>query len=401
MRLGWTDMAPEVLQKILIHATAISPIGPPKEWLNLVLTCRHFRNCLSCNSGKFFGTIFAQKFDIAAPVRRLGEAVVWNSAKLEMQRRFDAMNIFRKRRLDDASLTEAFWIAFLMWEDSGRNQKNIKQLLNASLPSFLELFLRERLYLGADTNNGWPFANERNSLAVALLWMTASSSMFLFIILQSLRTIYVLASINAESPGARDKVQELLSPFIFAPFRVSLLSILRQFVSLNNVKYPTSFEPEYLFGPTDDEGMPRTSSTVHGQYPPIHPPPVVVVYFGNNNRKARIPCASLYATLLYFVRAETQGFDVASPREFQRRSQLSGHTTGIYIDDIEDFYNHCRTTFADFPAIDNGVQPNVLDLSLQDVLCQPSYQLGTLSGLWQGSTIVSLFTMKVGLSEHH
>lgn len=357
MRLDWTDMAPEVLQKILIHATATSPIGPPKEWFNLVLTCRHFRDCLSCNSGKLFSTIFAQKFDIAAPIRRLGEAVVRNSAKLEMQRRFDAMNIFRKRRLDDASLTEAFWIAFLMCEDSGRSQKNIKQLLNASLPSFLELFLRERLYLGADTNNGWPFANERNSLAVALLWLTASST-----------------SINAESPGVRDKVQELLSPFIFTPFR-----------------YPTSFEPEYLFGPTDDEGMPRASTTVHGQYPPIHPPPVVVVYFGNNDRKARIPCASLYATLLYFIRAETRGFDVASPRECQRRSQLSGPTTGIYIDDIEDFYDHCRTTFADFSALDNGVQPNALNLSPHDVLCQPSYQLGTLSGLWQGSTMVPFY----------
>lgn len=358
MRLDWTDMAPEVLQKILIHATATSFNGPPKEWFNLVLTCRYFRDCLSCNSGQLSSTIFAQKFDIAAPVRRLGEAAVRSTAKLEMQRRFGAMGIFRNRRLDDASLTEAFWIAFLMWEDSGGSQKNIKQLLNAGLSSFLELFLRERLYLGADTNNGWPFANERNSLAVALLWLTAS-----------------LTSINAEGPGVRDKVQELLSPFIFAPFR-----------------YPTSFEPEYLFGPTDDEGMPRTSTTVHGQYPPIYPPPVVVVYFGNNNRKARIPCASLYATLLYFIRAETHGFDVASPRECLRRSQVSGHTTGVYIDDIEDFHNHCHTTFADFPAIDNGVQPNSLNLSLHDVLCQPSYQLGTLSGLWQGSTIVPFYT---------
>lgn len=147
--------------------------------------------------------------------------------------------------------------------------------------------------------------------------------------------------------------------------------------------------------------MPRASTTVHGQYPPIHPPAVVVVYFGNNDRKARIPCASLYATLLYFIRAETRGFDVASPRECQRRSQLSGPTTGIYIDDIEDFYDHCRTTFADFSALDNGVQPNALNLSPHDVLCRPSYQLGTLSGLWQGSTMVSLFIMKVGLSEHH
>jgi hypothetical protein len=111
--------------------------------------------------------------------------------------------------------------------------------------------------------------------------------------------------------------------------------------------------------------MPRTS-TIHGQYPPNHPPPVVVV-FGNNNRKARIPCASLYATLLYFIHTEIQGFDVASPRECQRCSQLSGSATGTYIDDIEDFYNHCRTTFADFPAIDNGVQPNALNLSLQDI----------------------------------
>jgi hypothetical protein len=57
-------------------------------------------------------------------------------------------------------------------------QMNIDQLLWAGLPNLLLLFLRKRLYDGAGTNNGWPLANEINSLVIALAWRLSSECKF-------------------------------------------------------------------------------------------------------------------------------------------------------------------------------------------------------------------------------
>ena len=59
---------------------------------------------------------------------------------------------------------------------------------------------------------------------------------------------------------------------------------------------------------------------------------------------------------------------------------------GPCVDDIRHFSDNCRTHFANFPAVDVGTSTCTSFEGL--ILGQTSYKLGTLSGPWQGSTIV-------------
>ena len=178
--LSILDVPQEILQKIALCSILECPLGrPPTELYNCLLTCRAFHNALSpANAGELYFFIFSQQFDVRGPVYRLREAVVREHAPHEIRRRFHAIQVFRSRALYHPDLTEALWIAYLMVEDSDTSQKNIKQLLRAQLPSFLDYFLAERLYEGADSNDGWAVITEQNSLAIALSWALASNSEF-------------------------------------------------------------------------------------------------------------------------------------------------------------------------------------------------------------------------------
>ncbi|KAG5640293.1 hypothetical protein DXG03_009359, partial [Asterophora parasitica] len=150
------------------------PAGPPRDLLNLALVCRTAHKILSLNSAPLYADVFAQLFDIRGPIFRLGESTVRDNAKLELQRRFIALNIFRQGDLDHPHLTDAFWIAYMMFEDADVGQENIKRLLGSDLLVFLNKFLLTRLYRGSETNNGWPIPNEQNSLAYPI-FSTAES----------------------------------------------------------------------------------------------------------------------------------------------------------------------------------------------------------------------------------
>lgn len=177
MGISILDFPPEILQHVALYASLGSPLGPPKELVNCLLTCRTFHEKLSPkNAGELHHIVFAQKFDIQGPVYRLGSSVVREHAPFEMQRRFRALQIFKNRAIYHSELTEALWIAYIMVEDSDTSQKNVKQLFRAHLPSFLDSYLRHRLYEGAPDNNGWPVINEQNSLAIALSWTLAYQS---------------------------------------------------------------------------------------------------------------------------------------------------------------------------------------------------------------------------------
>jgi hypothetical protein len=171
------DIPPEILQKIALYATLGSALGPPTELYNCLLTCRTFRDVLSPqNARELYFDIFAKRFDARGPIYRLGPSVVREHAALEMRRRFSAIRIFKRRVLDHPELTEALWVAYLMVQDADTSQTNVKQLLFAGLPSFLDLYLRRRLYGGAAENGTWPTLTVKNSLAIALSWTLASQS---------------------------------------------------------------------------------------------------------------------------------------------------------------------------------------------------------------------------------
>ena len=171
------EIPQEILQKIAFYAIHGSPLGPPRELHNLLLTCKTFNSCLSPqNASELYCSVFDQQFDALAPKYRLGQSVVRENTALELSRRFLALKIPKTTSFDDYSLTEALWIAYLMVEDQDTSQKNIQQLVRAGFPAFLDSYLLNHLYDGAADNKGWPVMTERNSLALALAWNLASDS---------------------------------------------------------------------------------------------------------------------------------------------------------------------------------------------------------------------------------
>ena len=74
--------------------------------------------------------------------------------------------------MDDPDLMEAFFVAFvLLLEDQGQN---FAQLQRAGLANLVHRYLREKIFIGSESDNGWPLANEINALAVSIAWLTSS-----------------------------------------------------------------------------------------------------------------------------------------------------------------------------------------------------------------------------------
>lgn len=195
-----------------------------------------------------------------------------------------------------------------------------------------------------------------------------------------------------EHPDNCLEMMRLLRPIVFAAFRVRLLPKLVLIHMLSRLSQYSIFRtPEELAGlraflPTETTMNPSTP------YPPSVLPAQEIQYFGGVRRKAQPPFAALFASLLYFARMELRTpFVVPSHIQCQTRDEANQRgITGPCADDIRHFYTHCRTRFADFPGIDIGIQ-STLGESPDTILCQPSfYKLGTLSGQWQGSELVSL-----------
>lgn len=91
----------------------------------------------------------------------------------ELSKRFRALHRIRRGDIADPNILESLsTIYIMMLEDDGRNWE---QLLWAQLPIFMTRFLRERLMVGAETNNGWPTENEVNVLAVSIFWLMSCS----------------------------------------------------------------------------------------------------------------------------------------------------------------------------------------------------------------------------------
>ena len=221
------DLPPEILQKIVLYATLGTPLGPPTELCNCLLTCRTFRDVLSPqNASELYFVVFARKFDARGPIYRLGPSVVREHAALEMQRRVWAIQIFKRRLLDHPELTEALWIAYLMVEDSDTSQTNVKQLLRVCLPSFLTLYLRQRLYSGGSPKDGtWPTLTVETSLAIALSWTLASQSKRFLVLLLSLHSSILIAFVGVMSYEDLDDCREMMCRLMriaFAHFRVRL-----------------------------------------------------------------------------------------------------------------------------------------------------------------------------------
>ncbi|KAG6876090.1 hypothetical protein C0993_005576 [Termitomyces sp. T159_Od127] len=352
------NLEPSVFRKIALFTVCDSDFSAPlRDFVSISLVCRAAYRALTENSAPLYFDIFSEIFDVC-PLSGLGTAVVQEHAKDELKRRFAALKVLRRGDLDDPHLTEAFWVAYIMFEDSSKGKKNVKRLLAAGIHGLASTFLRQRLYRGSETNYGWPIPNEQNSLAVALLWLSSS-----------------LQTLNRETKEEREEIGRLLQPLVFAAFRYPIFSIA-----------------EFCFDIAAYTHQP-TSSSVHGPYPPPPLSPRDVVYFGRVRRSIRVPCISLFAALSFFVRKEIIPHEIPHHLRPENRRDTAGTPNGPTIDDIRHFYEHCHTHFADFPQIDVGVIPSRVQvpstLSVPPTLIEPpAYRVGTLTGRWQGSFII-------------
>jgi hypothetical protein len=183
MPASFLNLPNETLEEILLKTIEQSTLGPPSVIHAISLTCRELYYTLAFNvHSTFYAQIFAQKFDLDAPHRRLGILDPLPShLKYELKTHCTAIRTFRRvlanASYDEPQLLEAFRTAYLMLlADDG---KNFAQLSWAGLPALLTEFLRRRLYLGAHENSGWPQENETNALAISLFWLITTSCGFL------------------------------------------------------------------------------------------------------------------------------------------------------------------------------------------------------------------------------
>jgi hypothetical protein len=169
----------ETLEEILLATLEQSILGPPSLLHALMLTCRQLYYTLTFDvHPTFYARIFAQKFDLVAPHRRLGiSELLPRHLKDELRVHCTAIQTFRKvladASYDDPQLLEAFRTAYLML--LGDDGKNFAQLSWAGLPALVQDFLRNRFTSTAHDNHGWPQENEMNTLAVVLFWLVTSS----------------------------------------------------------------------------------------------------------------------------------------------------------------------------------------------------------------------------------
>ncbi|KAJ7146190.1 hypothetical protein C8R44DRAFT_756817, partial [Mycena epipterygia] len=321
MAVSLLRASPEVLRAIVLYAA--TPFGPPREWLALVLCCHTFRRQL--DTPAMHTLLFETKFHVPADVHHL----LPSHAKVEMKRRFSALKFFQRghRCLDDqASFTDALWVAYVMLRAEEPRQKNVDQLLWAGLPDLL----------------GWPLCNETNSLVLALMWLVIP---------------LIVASVRAETSATRDEVMERIRPYVLAAFR-----------------YPLSSVQEWCFS---SNSTIVCAKTVQNTNPGPPPSSREVMYFGL--RTVQFPSAPIYSILCYFARLDTL---VPMFPVHLSSAEPALSRAGPRRQDVEYFINECRTRFEAWDFVMERTPP------VERGAIGQAYFPGSLTGRWQGSSIV-------------
>lgn len=161
----------EILENIALEVVSVTPLGPPKELIPLLCTCR--KVCLTLQSSHFYARIFKIKFDHGAVRRRFGPKSI-RSTNMALQLRKYCNNLQDLRRGDiySSHIHDILRTAFFMaTENDGRNAC---QLEWAGLDKFVDRFVRARLCEDVAQNNGWPAESSINALALWLMWFTTT-----------------------------------------------------------------------------------------------------------------------------------------------------------------------------------------------------------------------------------
>jgi len=161
----------EVLHNIAY--ALVEPLGPSQELVPLMLVSKALKTILSANSLK--ARIFRLKFDERAVNRRSLRPYDCDLADqldhvCAMLRAIKSGNV----RSEEAG-THLFTAYILMLDNDG---KNYAQLEWAGIDTFVNAFVRLRLWEGRGLNEGWPLDSPENACALWLMWMTISRGTF-------------------------------------------------------------------------------------------------------------------------------------------------------------------------------------------------------------------------------
>lgn len=168
-----------ILESIGLEVTVVDPLGPPKDLIALLLTCKHIYHVLAFDNNRhLYARIFSCKFDTRAAYRRFGARAAYTSNLAHQLKVYSAcLKRIRHGDIHAPSLTKDLWISFFMMVES--DGKNEAQLIEwARLHTFVDRLVRERLWEGRENHNGWPAESNLNALALWLMWFTTDEGAF-------------------------------------------------------------------------------------------------------------------------------------------------------------------------------------------------------------------------------
>jgi hypothetical protein len=216
MHTSFESVPHEVLENIAFYAVAGSPLGPPRELVPLLLVNRRLYTSLASDANPhLYARIFAEKFDTAALLRRLGpNAATAPKLAAELRRRCVQLGRLRARigctvkaagggggfgsggaggrdgggggegltEEGMRALHEMLWTAYLMMlENDGKNERQLREyaLLDGWLHAFW--FAEEGASCAriAIRDNAWPPNNDLSAVTMWLFWFLLRPGAFI------------------------------------------------------------------------------------------------------------------------------------------------------------------------------------------------------------------------------
>ncbi|KAJ7153509.1 hypothetical protein C8R43DRAFT_1106735 [Mycena crocata] len=371
------SLPPEILEQIAYELVCLTPLGPPAALVPLLLTCKSVYNLLFDNA-PFYSRIFRFKFDASAVARRAFHPTP--------RQYFDQLVMYctqlqkLRGQVWDGSCADVLFCAYLMMlENDGRNAA---QLAHAGLDSYLDIFVRTRMWDDSKSANGWPTDSTENACALWLMWMTTTED-----------------KLKEESPARRTQIIKLVLPYVLVPCR-----------------YASTLAPQNHFNlPLLNAVAAHSNSiiTAHGPYPIYLDPRRAWSQIHFSSRPCIIPpLVTIAAKLVYFSRREIIPFGIPPHLPLNREQALAAGITRIGpnqddIKEVNEYLNHR------LPEVRPGWGADDIDEPLSkrwdsdwwrlrkcfnafrkvDRRLGSVYEPGTFTGLWQGRMLVP--------SEHH
>lgn len=176
----------EVLEHIAFYSGSQELLGPPSSLPTLLTLSRKINGALSpANTPHLYARIFAAKFDLAAPLRRLGPSALTASALMgELRSRCIVLKRIRAAKdcLEDKSpdttngedmLDDVLRTAyFMMLENDGKNFAQLKNYANIGdwLTNYWFDPRGRSLSVSLLERHRWPTNDDRAASAMWLLW---------------------------------------------------------------------------------------------------------------------------------------------------------------------------------------------------------------------------------------